>query len=48
MVNKGMKDGDIFEDGGTYVVDKVLPDGNYLSHRVEEEPKKRGRKPKEE
>lgn len=33
MVAKGLKKGDRFEEGGFfYVVDKVLDDGNYVSH----------------
>ena len=33
MVVKGLKKGDRFEEGGfIFVVDKVLDDGNYVSH----------------
>lgn len=33
MVVKGLKKGDRFDEGGFfYVIDKVLEDGNYISH----------------
>lgn len=35
MVVKGMKVGDTFKDGvSNYVVEKVLPDGTYISKRI--------------
>lgn len=35
MVVKGLKKGDRFDEGGFfYVIDKVLEDGNYISHVV--------------
>lgn len=36
MIKAGMKNGDKFTDGGIqYVVDEVLPDGNYISKRAD-------------
>ena len=36
MIKAGMKKGDKFTDGGIqYVVDEVLPDGNYISKRAD-------------
>lgn len=35
MICRGLKKGQTFEDGGrVFVVEKVLPDGNYLSRQV--------------
>lgn len=35
MAPRGLKVGETFVDGGrSFVVDKVLPDGNYISHQV--------------
>lgn len=43
MVQKGLKKGDVFEDGGLYYeVQSVLPNGHYISKRVDgpkDEPK---------
>ena len=37
MVNKGLKVGDVFKEGGLYYeVQSVLPNGNYISKRVNE------------
>ena len=48
-MNKGMKVGDIFEDGGRkYKVLKVLPNGNYIStSKFEEKPTKSSIKTKQ-
>lgn len=36
MVNKNLPVGAVFEDGGLYFeVQSVLPDGNYISKRIE-------------
>ena len=41
MIAKGLKKGEVFEDGGLYYeVQSVLPNGHYVSKRVD--------KPKEE
>ena len=38
MIVKGLKKGDKFEDGGRlFVVEKVLPSGNYISREIAEE-----------
>lgn len=35
MVKRGLKAGAVFTDGNlTYMVDEVLPNGNYISHVV--------------
>lgn len=34
MVAKGLKVGDTFTDGRTFVIDKVNEDGSYISHVV--------------
>lgn len=37
MVNKGLKKGDVFEDGGLYYeVQSVNKDGSYVSKRVKD------------
>lgn len=37
MITPNMKAGDVFEDGGLHFeVQAVLPDGNYISRRIEE------------
>lgn len=39
MIEKGLKVGDVFEDGGLfYVVDKIVGSG-YISHMISEEEK---------
>lgn len=36
MVKKGLKKGEVFEDGGLYYeVQSVLPNGHYISKRVD-------------
>lgn len=35
MVKRGLEVGSVFTDGNrTYMVDKVLPNGSYISHSV--------------
>lgn len=42
MVKKGLKAGETFVDGGLpYVVVKVLPNGNYISKRIEKIPEEK-------
>lgn len=37
MVEKGLMKGAVFEDGSFYMVDKVLPSGDYISHAITKE-----------
>lgn len=47
MIVSNMKVGDVFEDGGLHFeVQAVLPDGNYISRRIET-PVSEGIKPEE-
>ena len=42
MVKKGLKAGETFVDGGLpYIVVKVLPNGNYISKRIEKLPEEK-------
>lgn len=44
MAPRGLRVGDTFVDSGRYfVVDKVLPSGDYISHQIEK-PKRTTRK----
>lgn len=48
MIAKGLKKGEVFEDGGLYYeVQSVLPNGHYVSKRVDR-PKEDTEKPVEE
>ena len=49
MIKPGMKKGEKFTDGGIeYVVEYVLPDGNYISKRADHVVEKQEEVPEED